>query len=54
MEQEQGQRGEEPEAALARLRQIRPGAVETEEQRVWGSGVESDADYTIPTTGLGL
>jgi protein-tyrosine phosphatase len=32
------ERGEQPETALARLRQFRPGAVETEEQRVWGSG----------------
>jgi len=48
------ERGEEPEAALARLRQIRPGAVETEEQREWASCLPSDADHTIPTTGLGL
>jgi len=32
------ERGEQPETALARLRQIRPGAVETGEQQVWGSG----------------
>jgi len=27
--------GEAPDAALARLRSVRPGAVETEEQRAW-------------------
>lgn len=32
------ERGEEQDAALARLRGVRPGAVETGEQRVWGSG----------------
>jgi Cyclin-dependent kinase inhibitor 3 (CDKN3) len=31
------ERGEEAEAALARIRKARPGAVETEGQRVWGS-----------------
>jgi protein-tyrosine phosphatase len=31
------ERGEAPEAALARVRKARPGAVETEGQRVWGS-----------------
>ncbi|MGO4907474.1 protein-tyrosine phosphatase family protein [Pseudorhodobacter sp. W20_MBD10_FR17] len=29
--------GEEPDAALARLRAVRPCAVETEEQRLWAS-----------------
>jgi len=48
------ERGEEADAALVRLRQIRPGAVETEEQREWASCLPSGADHTIPTTGLGL
>ncbi|MBR9844091.1 MAG: protein phosphatase, partial [Rhodobacteraceae bacterium] len=29
--------GEEPEAALARLRAVRPCAVETEAQRLWAA-----------------
>ena len=31
------ERGEDPAAALARLRAVRPGAVETEAQRIWAS-----------------
>ncbi len=31
------ERGEDAETALARIRQARPGAVETEAQRVWGA-----------------
>jgi hypothetical protein len=45
------ERGEEPDEALSRLRQARPGAVETDEQRAWGS---AGARQTMPTTGLGL
>ncbi|MEQ8665138.1 MAG: hypothetical protein RIC16_05380 [Rhodospirillales bacterium] len=33
------ERGEMPLAALARLREVRPGAVETDEQFAWASGV---------------
>ncbi len=32
------ERGEAPDAALARIRRARPGAVETEEQGRWGMG----------------
>ncbi|MGL4974041.1 MAG: tyrosine-protein phosphatase [Bosea sp. (in: a-proteobacteria)] len=31
------ERGVEPEAALAMIRDVRPGAIETEEQVAWGS-----------------
>jgi hypothetical protein len=31
------ERGEKPEEALARLREVRPGAVETEAQRAWAT-----------------
>ena len=33
------ERGEVPRAALARLREVRPGAVETDDQFAWASGV---------------
>jgi protein-tyrosine phosphatase len=32
------ERGEDPDAALARIREVRPGAVETQAQRYWASG----------------
>lgn len=38
------ERGEEPEAALRRLRHTRPGAVETEEQLAWASEPGSRGD----------
>jgi protein-tyrosine phosphatase len=41
------ERGEEPAAALLRMRAVRPGAVETEEQRRWA------AVQPKPTTGFG-
>lgn len=37
------ERGEEPEAALARVRVARPGAVETSGQRAWATRPESQA-----------
>lgn len=50
------ERGEAGDAALARIRQARPGAVETEEQRLWGVLPFPEGEgmnHTIPTTGLG-
>ena len=37
------ERGEAPAAALERLRRIRPGAVETEAQRLWATAVPGAA-----------
>jgi len=34
------ERGEDPDRALARLRAVRPGAVETEAQRIWATSAQ--------------